>query len=127
MTPADYYNPTIGRFTSEDPIGLNGGINLSLFVSNNPIYYIDPLGLIIPGSQAHHPPGWNEHWQWRPGSREDSGMHWWDDKGGEWRWHPTDNYHTNHWDHNPWEKWNSPEVVLLVKTTSPLNMNNHEK
>lgn len=41
-----YYNPAIGRFTSEDPIGLKGGLNLSSFVGNNPINSIDPEGLI---------------------------------------------------------------------------------
>ncbi|MGE5343860.1 MAG: RHS repeat-associated core domain-containing protein [Candidatus Omnitrophota bacterium] len=41
-----YYNPEIGRFTSEDPIGLNGGINPYRFVNNNPINLRDPYGLI---------------------------------------------------------------------------------
>lgn len=43
-----YYNPAIGRFTSEDPIGLNGGFNLNSFVGNSPTNYIDPKGLITP-------------------------------------------------------------------------------
>nr|WP_320200698.1 RHS repeat-associated core domain-containing protein [Agrobacterium sp. rho-13.3]MDX8310232.1 RHS repeat-associated core domain-containing protein [Agrobacterium sp. rho-13.3] len=39
-----YYDPTIGRFASQDPIGLNGGENLFIY-SNNPSAWIDPLGL----------------------------------------------------------------------------------
>ena len=39
-----YYDPGVGRFVSQDPIGLNGGFNLFLFV-NNPLSWIDPLGL----------------------------------------------------------------------------------
>jgi RHS repeat-associated protein len=41
-----YYNPAIGRFTSEDPIGVKGGLNLQKFVNNNPISSIDPTGTI---------------------------------------------------------------------------------
>jgi RHS repeat-associated protein len=43
---ARYYDPSIGRFISEDPIGFEGGdVNLMAYVSNNPILLIDPLGL----------------------------------------------------------------------------------
>ncbi len=42
---ARYYNPQFGRFTSEDPIGFAGGINVYSFVSNSPTNWIDPLGL----------------------------------------------------------------------------------
>ena len=40
-----YYNPHNGRFLNEDPIGLNGGLNLYGFVHNDPINYLDPFGL----------------------------------------------------------------------------------
>ena len=39
-----YYAPECGRFVSQDPIGLAGGINLYQY-GPNPLSYIDPLGL----------------------------------------------------------------------------------
>ena len=39
-----YYNPTLGRWLSRDPIGEDGGENLYGFVNNNPIIYWDLLG-----------------------------------------------------------------------------------
>ncbi|ECO6368944.1 RHS repeat protein [Salmonella enterica subsp. enterica] len=39
-----YYAPECGRFVSQDPIGLNGGINLYQYAPN-PLSWIDPLGL----------------------------------------------------------------------------------
>lgn len=40
-----WYEPKTGRFLSEDPIGLAGGINLYSFAGNNPISGSDPTGL----------------------------------------------------------------------------------
>jgi len=42
---ARYYDPQSGRFLSEDPIGISGGINFYMYVSNNPANLIDPSGL----------------------------------------------------------------------------------
>jgi len=41
-----YYQPTLQRFISEDPIGFAGGdVNLYAYVANNPATFIDPIGL----------------------------------------------------------------------------------
>lgn len=43
---ARYYDSGLGRFTSPDPIGLNGGdTNLYRYVNNSPKNFIDPIGL----------------------------------------------------------------------------------
>jgi len=42
---ARYYDPSAGRFLSEDPIQFGGGPNFYVYVGNGPIGRIDPLGL----------------------------------------------------------------------------------
>jgi RHS repeat-associated protein len=42
---ARFYTPVEGRFMNPDPIGINGGINLYQYSENNPVSYIDPIGL----------------------------------------------------------------------------------
>ncbi|UGS42592.1 hypothetical protein G163CM_33330 [Pseudocitrobacter corydidari] len=39
-----YYDPLLGRYITQDPIGLKGGMNLYQYPSN-PVGYADPLGL----------------------------------------------------------------------------------
>lgn len=52
---ARYYSPDLQRFISEDPIGLKGGdVNFYAYVGNNPVNWVDPLGLFR-GSQPPPP------------------------------------------------------------------------
>jgi RHS repeat-associated protein len=48
-----YYDPSIGRFLSQDPI--QDGTNWYAYVDNNPLMGIDPLGL-------SEESGWNKFW-----------------------------------------------------------------
>jgi len=42
---ARYYDPTIGRFLNEDPIGFYGAQDSYIYARNHTIDHIDPLGL----------------------------------------------------------------------------------
>jgi len=45
---ARYYDPVLGRFISEDPLGFGGGdVNLMVYTSNDPVNWVDPWGLKI--------------------------------------------------------------------------------
>lgn len=53
---ARYYDAGIGRFISEDPIGfVSGDFNLTRYVSNVPITFVDPFGNRRKQSQIRHP------------------------------------------------------------------------
>lgn len=48
------YDPTIGRWTSKDPIGFNGGdTNLYAYVGGDPMSYIDPTGTTVVCTRAY--------------------------------------------------------------------------
>jgi RHS repeat-associated protein len=44
-----WYDPSLGRFISEDPIGIDGGINLYTYAGNDPVNGRDPFGLCKKG------------------------------------------------------------------------------
>jgi len=47
---ARYYDPEIGRFVSEDPLGFAAGdVNFYAYVGNNPINNNDPSGQFVCG------------------------------------------------------------------------------
>ena len=50
---ARYYDPQIGRFISEDPMGFAAGdVNFYQYVGANPVNYNDPSGQILPAIAA---------------------------------------------------------------------------
>ncbi len=51
---ARYYDPAVGRFVSEDPIGFSGGSNFYRYARNNPVRRKDPSGL-CPISVGYRP------------------------------------------------------------------------
>lgn len=59
---ARFYDPNLGRFISEDPIGFAGGdVNLYGYVWNSPLNWTDPMGLDpfkLPSHPNQLPPGW---------------------------------------------------------------------
>jgi len=52
-----WYNPSWGRYTQSDPLGLKGGLNLFRYAYGNPLRFIDPMGLwgVGPGPCGSRP------------------------------------------------------------------------
>ena len=40
-----FYNPQTGHWLSRDPLVETGGLNIRVFVNNDPLNMVDPLGL----------------------------------------------------------------------------------
>ena len=81
------------------------------FLNDGPIVPEDAGVRVSSGGSTNpqdiKPPGWNENWEWRYGTRGDT-PRWFDTNGGEWRLHTPDAHHTTtHWDYNAWTDWNS--------------------
>ena len=51
---------------------------------------------------------------------ENGGRSIWDNKGGEWRYAPEDNFHNEHWDYNPWTSWNTPWKNVPMNNKPPV-------
>jgi uncharacterized protein RhaS with RHS repeats len=59
---ARWYDPSMGRFITEDPIEFEGGSNWYAYVGNNPVNAIDPLGLEPGPTNNIKDPFASEHW-----------------------------------------------------------------
>jgi RHS repeat-associated protein len=51
-----YYSPELGRWVSRDPLEEDGGINLYGFINNDPVNFLDALGLL---SRSETRRNWN--------------------------------------------------------------------
>jgi RHS repeat-associated protein len=49
---ARWYDPETGRWLSNDPIGISGGLNLYAFCSNDPVNFVDPMGTYSKNKQG---------------------------------------------------------------------------
>jgi RHS repeat-associated protein len=60
---ARYYSPELQRFISEDPIRFKGGINFYAYANNNPVKFVDILGLEGCGPFGMH---YSDDWGLKP-------------------------------------------------------------
>ena len=51
---ARYYDPSLGRFTQQDP-AMADGMNWYVYCGNNPVLYVDPLGLNSKPKEEDYP------------------------------------------------------------------------
>jgi RHS repeat-associated protein len=87
-----YYDPSVGRYITPDPIGLEGGINPLSYASNNPVIWMDPLGeqtISIPGTPGL--PFWDTA-QMQQQRREDLDRFWRWKESRKWYPRPTPDY-----------------------------------
>lgn len=60
---ARWYEPVTGRWLSNDPIGISGGLNQYVFCGNNPVDFRDPLGLCkSDGGDSYWRRSWRQLW-----------------------------------------------------------------
>jgi RHS repeat-associated protein len=92
---ARYYDPSIGRFISEDPSGFSDGPNLYAYVGGSPLMFVDPWGLcgenawnkylyegVIPGPFGQPVSEWGDN---GPTSWGDP-IKYTEEAGGAWKW-----------------------------------------
>lgn len=53
---ARFYDPGLGKFMSEDPIGISGGLNLYAYAGNDPVNAADPSGMLTCVPHAYRVP-----------------------------------------------------------------------
>ena len=79
-----YYDPATGRYLTADPIGQDAGPNLYSYVGNNPLFWIDPLGLDVQicGAPAQILGGLVDH-QWIKTDTKEAGAQGPEDNAGD--------------------------------------------
>ena len=81
------YDPQLGRFISEDPIGLAGGISLYLYAEADPVGFTDPFGLCPQGSNKPLGPCvWEEERDMRSVAALFGGQFNFEGPAGNWNW-----------------------------------------
>jgi RHS repeat-associated protein len=91
---ARYYRSDIGRFISEDPIGLAGGQNFYTYARNNPVRWRDPSGL----NPNLHGWAWDAYVKW---ANEDDGRQTWNEWYNDPRTTDADRVNANAIEPNP--------------------------
>jgi len=100
-----WYDPVTGRWLSNDPIGISGGLNQYVFCADNPVNFTDPYGWckgagggttspFLPEA-GKVPKGWDPGW---PTGVDSRGPFVKDPAGDKWYPHPEDDGHWPHYD-----------------------------